>query len=242
MRRNVGLKILLFNNRIYGLTKGQYSPTSEVGKRSPSTPLGSADNPFNPLSVVLGTGCSFVARSVDTDVQHLQDVLKRAAAHKGTAFVEIYQNCNVFNDLAFAHLTDKEVRADRQLVLEAGKPLVFGKDRDRALRMKSNGTPEIVKVGEGPGKIPLAELPVHDESFSNAGYAFMLAQLDSGLGAAAAGVAEPTFPIAMGVLRAVEQPCFETVVRAQEVVARRKAGEACQNIETLWQGDTWVQQ
>ncbi len=232
MRRNVDLKILLFNNRIYGLTKGQYSPTSEVGKRSPSTPLGSADNPFNPLSVVLGTGCSFVARSVDTDVGHLQEVLKRAAAHHGTAFVEIYQNCNVFNDLAFEHLTAKDVKAERQLTLEHGKPLLFGKDKNRALRMKSNGTPEIVEVGDGPGQVALPELPTHDETFTNAGYAFMLSQLDY-----------PTFPIPMGVLRAVEQPSFEAVVRSQEKLAKSKAGEAAKNIESLWrQGDTWVQQ
>jgi 2-oxoglutarate ferredoxin oxidoreductase subunit beta len=232
MRRNVDVKIMLFNNRIYGLTKGQYSPTSEVGKRSPSTPLGSADNPFNPASVVLGAGASFVARSVDTDVQHLQEVVKRAAAHKGTAFVEIYQNCNVFNDLAFTHFTEKDVKGDRQLAVEQGKPLVFGKNKERAIRMRANGTPEIVEVGDGPGKVALSEIPVHDETFANAGYAFMLAQLDY-----------PEFPIAMGVLRAVEQPTFEVTVRSQEKLARSKAGDAGKSIESLWnQGDTWTQE
>ncbi len=231
MRRNVDLKILLFNNRIYGLTKGQYSPTSEIGKKSPSTPLGSADNPFNPVSVVLGSGCSFVARSVDTDVAHLQETLKRAAAHKGTAFVEIYQNCNVFNDLAFAHFTEKDVKADRQLLVEQGKPLLFGKDKSRAIRMKNNGTPEIVEVGDGPGKVALAELPVHEETFTSSGYAYMLAQLDY-----------PEFPIAMGVLRAVETPSYEHMVRAQEQVAKSKAGKKAESIESLWrQGDTWTQ-
>src|SRR4051794_22590124 len=122
LRRNVDLKILLFNNRIYGLTKGQYSPTSEIGKKTKSTPAGSIDQPFTPLSVALGAEGTFVARSVDTEVHHLQYVLKRAAEHKGAAFVEIYQNCNVFNDGAFEYVADKDNRADNQLVVETGKP------------------------------------------------------------------------------------------------------------------------
>ena len=228
LRRNVDLKILLFNNRIYGLTKGQYSPTSEVGKRSPTSPMGSADPPFNPLSVALGAGASFVARTVDTNVKHLQATLKRAAAHKGTAFVEIYQNCNVFNDLAFINITGKDVKADRQLTLEHGKPLVFGKNSDKAIRAQSNGVLEVVEVGDGPGQMPLSEVPLHDETNPSSGYAFALAQLNF-----------PDFPAPMGVLRALEQPSYETIIRSQEDLAKAKGGNF--DLKDLWQlGDTWV--
>src|SRR6188472_1448610 len=129
LRRNVGVKIMMFNNRIYGLTKGQYSPTSEVGKRTKSTPYGSVDYPFNALSVAIGAGATFAARSVDVFMPHLKATLKAAAAHKGTAFVEIYQNCNIFNDKAFANITEKESREDSAVYLESGKPLVFGKGK-----------------------------------------------------------------------------------------------------------------
>jgi len=135
LRRNVDLKILLFNNRIYGLTKGQYSPTSEVGKITKSTPLGSADQPVDPACVALGVNGSFVARSVDIEAQHLAEVLRRAAHHSGSAFIEIYQNCNVFNDGAFDSFTEKTHKADRQLRVEHGKPLVFGAKRDQGIRL-----------------------------------------------------------------------------------------------------------
>ncbi|MSP24887.1 MAG: 2-oxoacid:ferredoxin oxidoreductase subunit beta [Myxococcales bacterium] len=233
LRRNVGLKVLLFNNRIYGLTKGQYSPTSEVGKKSPSTPFGSPDEPFNPLAVAIGAGASFVARTVDTDVGHLQGVLKRAAAHQGTALVEILQNCNVFNDLTFEAITGREHRADRQLLLEPGQPLVFGKNRDRGIRFRNDGAPEIVKIGDGADEVPLSALPVHDEADAAARHAFTMAQFDY-----------PELPVAMGVLRAVERPVFETVLRAQEVTARKGApkpnGDGQRDLEALWnQGDVW---
>jgi len=226
VRRNIDIKILLFNNRIYGLTKGQYSPTSEVGKRSPSSPHGSADNPFNPLSVVLGANASFVARAVDTDVKHLQAILKRAAAHKGTAFVEIYQNCNVFNDLTFANVTAKDVRADRQLMLEQGEPLVFGKDKDKGIRLTKSGLPEVVEVGDGAGQVSVDQLPVHDEK-ANRSYPFMLSQLEF-----------PDYPVPMGVLRSVDAPTYDEVVRAQEDVARKRIDK--HDIEALWNmGETW---
>ena len=138
LRRNVGVKILMFNNRIYGLTKGQYSPTSELGKKTKSTPAGSVDYPFNPLSLAIGAGATFVARSVDIFQAHLRDTLRRAAQHKGTAYVEIYQNCNIFNDKAFANLTDKETKDETALYLEHGKPLVFGKNKDRGIRMQGD--------------------------------------------------------------------------------------------------------
>ncbi len=229
LRRNVGLKILLFNNRIYGLTKGQFSPTSEQGKRSPSTPLGSTDRPFDPLALTLGAGASFVARTLDSDAKHLQATLKRAAEHQGSAFVEIYQNCLVFNDKAFAHVTDKNVRADRQLQLEHGKPLLFGKERDRAIVFGPHNAPEVVEVGEGEGQVPLEQLPVHDETVVRPGYGMGLA-----------GLSYPDFPIAVGVLRAVEQPSFEVVLRDQEQQAKAQLNGKPADLESLWtMGDCW---
>lgn len=227
LRRNVDLKIILFNNRIYGLTKGQYSPTSELGKRGPSTPLGSTDNPFNPLSIALGAGASFVARSVDTDVKHLQTTLKQAAAHKGTAFIEVLQNCNVFNDLTFINVTGKDVKADRQLPLTHGQPLLFGKDKDKGIRMTPNGMPEIVSVGDGEGQVPLSEVPLHDETVVDPGYAFMLGQLQ-----------HPRFPVPVGVLRAVKAPTYDEMVGDQIKLAKSQAKAT--DLESLWNmGDTW---
>src|SRR5690348_1071965 len=144
LRRNINLNILLFNNRIYGLTKGQYSPTSEVGKITKSTPMGSLDSPFNPISLAIGAEASFVARTIDSDRKHLQSVLRQAAKHNGTSLVEIYQNCNIFNDDAFAPLKDPAQRDDVTVRLEHGAPIVFGADRDKALRRTPSGAIEIV--------------------------------------------------------------------------------------------------
>ena len=138
LRRNVDLKILLFNNQIYGLTKGQYSPTSEVGKVTKSTPAGSVDFPFNPITVALGAHATFVARTIDVEQKHLGEMLKRAHAHRGASFIEILQNCNIFNDGAFNDVSDKAIKADHQLVLEHGKPLIFGKNRDKGIRMNGH--------------------------------------------------------------------------------------------------------
>src|SRR3954465_14538790 len=135
IRRNVDLKIILFNNEIYGLTKGQYSPTSRIGTRTKSSPLGSIDTPLRPLSLALGADATFVARTLDVDINHLAETLKRAAAHKGTAFVEVYQNCKIFNDGVFEYATDKSIKADNALFLEHGKPLIFGKDRNKGIRV-----------------------------------------------------------------------------------------------------------
>src|SRR5687768_10840012 len=145
IRRNVDVKILLFNNKIYGLTKGQYSPTSELGKKTKSTPMGSPDNPVRPISIAIGAEATFAARAMDMDPKYLEYVLERAANHKGTAFVEIYQNCNIFNDGAFEYATDKTTRSDTTLQLEHGKPLVFGKDRDKGIRLHALN-PEIVRI------------------------------------------------------------------------------------------------
>ena len=230
LRRNVDLKILLFNNRIYGLTKGQYSPTSELGKRTKSTPLGSVDRPFNVLSIALGAEATFVARSVDTDVQHLQGVIKAAAEHKGAAFVEIYQNCNVFNDEAFVHITEKTVKADKQLVLEAGKPLLFGKNKDKGIRMAANFTPEVVTVGDGPGQAPLSQVTVHDPRVENPAYAFMLSRLDY-----------PDFPVPVGVLRSVVKPSYEALAQQQgEAAIKARGGQLGDLDKLLRSGDTWT--
>jgi len=228
LRRNVGLKILLFNNRIYGLTKGQYSPTSELGKKTKSTPLGSVDRPFSPISVAIGAEATFVARSVDTSVTHLQALIKRVAEHNGTAFVEIYQNCNVFNDEAFVHITEKNVKTERQLMLEHGKPLLFGANNSKGIKMGPNFTPQVVEVGPGPGQTPLADICVHDETVDNPAYAFMLSRLDY-----------PDFPVPMGVLRSVQRPAYEALVSDQSKKAQDARSGA--DIDKLLRaGDTWT--
>jgi 2-oxoglutarate ferredoxin oxidoreductase subunit beta len=160
LRRNVNLKILLFNNQIYGLTKGQYSPTSELGKITKSTPMGSLDHPFNPVSVALGVEATFVARTIDSDRKHLTEVLTKAAAHKGTAFVEIYQNCNIFNDGAFDLLKEPDTRADNQIRLEHGKPIRFGADGERGVRLTDDCRVELVEVAD----VGTDALLVHDET------------------------------------------------------------------------------
>jgi 2-oxoglutarate ferredoxin oxidoreductase subunit beta len=159
LRRNVDLKVLLFNNRIYGLTKGQYSPTSELGKKTKSTPYGSVDTPLSPVRVALGAGGTFVARSIDVEPNHLVATLRRAAAHKGTAFVEIYQNCNVFNDGAFENITDKAVKADMQMLVEHGKPWVFGKAKDKGIRLNAKFEPEVFEI---KSEEDLKQAVVHD--------------------------------------------------------------------------------
>ena len=186
LRRNIDVNILLFNNRIYGLTKGQYSPTSEQGKVTKSTPMGSVDYPFNPISVALGADSSFVARTVDVEAKHLQDIVRRAYEHRGTSFVEILQNCNIFNDGAFGALTEKDTKADAQLVLEHGKPLIFGKHRDQGIRMRGHAL-EVVPLGNG---VTEADLVVHDET--DQVLAFLLSLMSP-----------PKFPTPIGVFRAV---------------------------------------
>ena len=191
LRRNVGLKMLLFNNRIYGLTKGQYSPTSELGKKTKSSPEGTADYPINAICIALAAEATFVARAIDVDTKHLQQLLLRAAEHRGAAFIEIFQNCNIFNDGAFESFTDKPVRADRTLVLEHGKPMIFGKNKDKGLRLKGS-VPEVVELGNG---ISEDDLLVHDEKVPMPTVAYMLAKLD-----------ESEFPVPVGVFRALERP------------------------------------
>ena len=224
LRRNVGIKILLFNNRIYGLTKGQASPTSEVGKVTKSTPWGAVDHPINPLLVALGAEATFVARSVDTHGAHLAEVLRRAHAHEGSAFVEIWQNCVIFNDGTFADMTSKDAASDRLLYLEHGKPMVFGRGRDRGLRARSM-TPELVSLGDGATE---AGLLVHDEAAIDPALACMLASSHH----------RPGFPEPMGVLRAVQRPVYEMELARQLIDADSKAGPG--ELDALLRaGDTW---
>jgi len=174
LRRNVNLKILLFNNKIYGLTKGQYSPTSELGKITKSTPAGSADSPFNPISLALGAEASFVARTIDTDRKHLISVLRAAAEHRGSAFVEIYQNCNIFNDGAFDPLKDAGTRDDYLIRLEHGQPLTFGKNGEWCVVHPPGGFG--LEVRESASAEP-SEIMVHDETVAEPDYAFALSRL-----------------------------------------------------------------
>ena len=226
LRRNVGVKVLLFNNRIYGLTKGQYSPTSEFNKKTKSTPYGSLDRPFNPVSLAIGAEATFVARSVDVFQAHLKDTLRQAAAHKGSAFVEILQNCNIFNDGAWDSLTDKEARAERSIWLEHGKPLVFGKNRDKGIRRKPDGGIEVVRLGNG---ITESDLLVHDAHDPRAFHAFLLSHMDNAEG----------FPTPIGVFRDwPDLPRYEDLIHSQitDVTSRRGPG----NLSDLFRsGDTW---
>jgi 2-oxoglutarate ferredoxin oxidoreductase subunit beta len=224
MRRNVDIKLIMFNNRIYGLTKGQASPTSELGKKTKSTPAGTVDYPVQPLSVALAAEASFVARSVDTHTEHLQQTLERAGHHHGSAFVEVLQNCNIFNDGAFRDFTEREVRDDRMLVLEHGKPMIFGKDRDKGIRLRGLH-PEVVSLGDGIGE---ADLLVHDEEAADPYLAYMLSRMWW-----------PDFPVPVGVLRRVQRPTHDQLVSAQIADAQAREGTGDLD-ELLLAGETWV--
>jgi 2-oxoglutarate ferredoxin oxidoreductase subunit beta len=221
LRRNVDVNILLFNNRIYGLTKGQYSPTSEVGKVTKSTPLGSVDRPFDPAALALGANATFIARSIDVEAKHLQETLRRAHGHRGASFVEILQNCNVFNDGAFDELTDKARKSDHTLVLEHGKPMVFGRDRQKGIRLRGF-VPEVVTLGDGVSE---ADLLVHDER-------------DSTIAAFLSRLGPPDFPTPIGVLYAVDRPTYDQA--AAEQIAAAKARSKADLGALLRRGETWV--
>ncbi len=223
IRRNLDLNIVLFNNQIYGLTKGQYSPTSPLGKVTKSTPVGSVDNPIHPLSLALGCEATFVARSIDVHIKHLAAVLKRASEHKGTSFVEVYQNCNVFNDGAFEWATNRDTKADTVIELEHGKPLIFGKNRDKGIRL--NGMQlEVVELGKG---VKEDDLLFHDERMQEPSLAYLLSRMRN-----------PEFPEPIGVFRAVDRPRYEERLNSQIAEARAKRPG---NLEALFNaGDTWV--
>jgi 2-oxoglutarate/2-oxoacid ferredoxin oxidoreductase subunit beta len=224
LRRNVDLTILLFNNQIYGLTKGQYSPTSEVGKVTKSTPFGSIDHPFNPVSLALGSEASFVARTHDMDRKHMMEVFRRAHEHRGSAFVEIYQNCNVFNDGAFGTITAKDARAEMLIELRHGEPVRFGRNGEKGVVLNGYGEVEVVDaetVGED-------RLLVHDETRSDPSLAFALSRL----------AVRPTMPTPMGVFRAVSRPLYGDAMNQQIAGAQEREGRG--DLDALLaSGATW---
>ena len=225
MRRNVDIKLVMFNNRIYGLTKGQASPTSEFGKKTKSTPAGTVDTPVIPLTIALAAEASFVARSVDTHTEHLQATLNRAGYHKGSAFVEVLQNCNIFNDGAWRDFTERDVREDRMLFLDHGKPMIFGRERNKGIRLDGL-RPEIVTIGENG--ITEADLLVHDEQAEDPYLALMLSRMFW-----------PAFPVPVGVLRAVPRPTHDELLGGQIEAAIAKAGKG-DLTKALMSGETWV--
>ena len=223
MRRNVDINLIMFNNRIYGLTKGQASPTSEFGKVTKSTPNGTIDYPLSPLGIALAAEASFIARSVDTHTEHLQTTLERAGRHRGSVFVEVLQNCNIFNDGAHREFTDREVRDDRTLVLEHGKPMIFGRERNRGLRLNGH-RPEIVTIGEDG--MTEADILVHDED-------------DPLLAAMLSTIYWPEFPVPVGVIRSVQRPTHSELLNQQveDAIAKRGRGNLTDLLDS---GETWI--
>jgi 2-oxoglutarate/2-oxoacid ferredoxin oxidoreductase subunit beta len=219
LRRNVNVKIILFNNEIYGLTKGQYSPTSPIGTRTKSTPMGSLDHPFNPLSVAIGAEATFVARSIDTDRAHLTEVLRAAGKHRGASFVEIFQNCNIYNDGAFDFVRDDKTN---RIYLEHGQPIRFGADREKGVRQRPDGS---VEVAEGADE---SELLVHDARHAEPSLAFALSRLTR----------ETVGATPIGVFRDVERGVYDDLMGQQIELAREKqAGDLG---ALLHAGDTWT--
>jgi 2-oxoglutarate ferredoxin oxidoreductase subunit beta len=224
IRRNLDMKNILFNKRIYGLTKGQYSPTSEFGKKTKSTPMGSIDYPLHPVSVALAAEATFVARTNDIDPKHLAATIDAAAKHKGIAFVEVFQNCNIFNDGAFKYFNERDVRSDRMIYLEHGKPMVFGKNNEKGIRL--NGLKlEVVELGNG---ISENDLLVHDETDVDPTRAFLLSRIEY-----------PEFPVPVGVFRSVQRPTYEELMEDQIERAKQKAGPG-DLMKLINSGDTWV--
>ncbi len=224
LRRNMNIKVILFNNQIYGLTKGQYSPTSQMGQVTKSTPYGVIDTPFIPVSLALGAGATLVARAMDRDPKHLQEIVRRAEHHHGAAFVEIYQNCNVFNDGAFALFTEKDTREDHVVYLEHGKPLLFGPARDKGIGL-DGFTPKVVTLADGKNSVN--DVLVHNEQDST--LAFILANM----------IHNPALPRPMGVFMALEQPAYEEMLQDQIARAKNKKGDG--NLQKLLDGEeTWM--
>ncbi|MCH2172333.1 2-oxoacid:ferredoxin oxidoreductase subunit beta [Myxococcota bacterium] len=227
IRRNLDIQLLLFNNRVYGLTKGQYSPTSLAGMKTKSSPVGSIDHPIEPISFALGAGASFVARTVDVDAKHLQEVLRRAQAHRGMSFVEILQNCPVYNDDEWLEVEDRKQRVEAALVLQDGQPLVWGpEDQRRGIRIE-DGIPSIVALD--PDDDPVSKgIAVHYERHETPAYAFALASFQ-----------RPAFPLPLGVFRAVEKPTYEDLLASEVSHSIEKEGPG-DLAQLLNSGDTWT--
>jgi 2-oxoglutarate ferredoxin oxidoreductase subunit beta len=227
LRRNINVQILLFNNQIYGLTKGQYSPTSEVHKVTKSTPFGSLDHPFNPAALAMGADATFVARSMDRDVKHLQEMIRRSHAHKGASFLEIYQNCNIFNDGAFEIFTEKSSKAQQALFVEHGQPMVFGANKEFGIRL--NGfKPEVVEISEGYN---INDLWIHDES--DIYKAQILTRMFDN------PIDENHLPRPFGVFYAIERPAYEELVadQIQDTIDAKGMGD----LDALIAGkETWT--
>jgi 2-oxoglutarate ferredoxin oxidoreductase subunit beta len=225
IRRNLDVQILLFNNRVYGLTKGQYSPTSLLGMRTKTSPTGSIDHPIEPITFALGSGATFVARTIDVDASHMQAMLKRAHEHKGTAFVEILQNCPVFNDDTWEELQNRKSRGDSALVLENGKPLVFGAPGSRKGICVENGVPRVIELADDDDPAEKGVV-IHDENAPRS-YSFALASLS-----------RPNFPLPVGVLRKTEKPRYGEMLEqeVQNSIETRGAGDLH---DLLHSGDTW---
>lgn len=225
MRRNLDVNIILFNNRIYGLTKGQYSPTSEFGKKTKSSPFGALDYPLNPIKVAISAEATWIGRSIDVDAKHLSEMITAMDQHRGVSFLEVYQNCNIFNDGAFEDFVNRKVRADRTVHLEDGKPIVFGADNDKGIRLNPEGLPEVVDIGKDG---PTDDLLVHNAANPNAGVAFTLSEMGF-----------PDFPVPVGVFRNIQRPTYDRLVTDQisDATERQGAGQ----LEKLLHGaDTWT--
>ncbi|MEY4667074.1 MAG: hypothetical protein RIQ87_854 [Chloroflexota bacterium] len=228
MRRNVDMKMIMFNNRIYGLTKGQASPTSPMGKKTKSTPLGTIETPIIPLNLVAAAEASFIARSVDTHSEHLQEMMHRAGEHSGAAFLEVLQNCNIFNDGAWRDFTDKSVKEDRMLVLKHGEPMIFGAEKNKGIRL--NGLrPEVVTIGENG--VSVADLWVHDETDPDATRTQILSRMWW-----------PDFPVPVGVFRRVPRPTHDQLLVEQidGAKAARAAKGPVDLQKLLASGETWT--
>lgn len=225
MRRNLDINIVLFNNQIYGLTKGQYSPTSRIGHRTKSSPMGTIDQPLNPLSVALAAEATFVARSIDVETRHLGQVLQLAAKHKGTSFVEVLQNCNIFNDGAWRYTTDPEVKKDNVLMLEHGKPMMFGKENTKGIRL-SGLTPEVVELGANG--VQESDLLIHNENREDASMAYLLSRMTY-----------PQYPVPIGVFRCVDRPTYESALVNQIQTAVQDKGSG--DLRKLYRAaDVWT--
>ena len=228
MRRNVDMKMIMFNNRIYGLTKGQASPTSPIGKKTKSTPMGTIETPIIPLNLVAAAEASFIARSVDTHSEHLQEMMHRAGEHSGAAFLEVLQNCNIFNDGAWRDFTDKSVKEDRMLVLKHGEPMIFGAEKNQGIRL--NGLqPEVVTIGENG--VTLADLWVHDETDQDATRTQILSRMWW-----------PDFPVPVGVFRRVPRPTHDQLLveQVESAKAARAAKGPVDLQKLLAAGETWT--
>ena len=228
MRRNVDMKMIMFNNRIYGLTKGQASPTSPIGKKTKSTPMGTIETPIIPLNLVAAAEASFIARSVDTHSEHLQEMMHRAGEHSGAAFLEVLQNCNIFNDGAWRDFTDKSVKEDRMLVLKHGEPMIFGAEKNKGIRL--NGLqPEVVTIGENG--VSVADLWVHDETDRDATRTQILSRMWW-----------PDFPVPVGVFRRVPRPTHDQLLveQVESAKAARAAKGPVDLQKLLAAGETWT--